>query len=357
MLIDLDGTLIDSVGNLYNIYLEFLKAHNIEGNAEEFALLNGPTISEAIVILKSKYDLREDHHILLANYMAIIDRNYSQSKPFDDAELFLSTLYDAGVKLILVTSGIRSKSMSIIQHHGWDHYFSDFVFGDDVKKSKPNPEIYLKAIKKSGEKAEDCLAVEDSYNGVSAAIGAALNVYAVHNKIAEATESFDTLGDICDYLKKTNHSQMMIIRQATAQDSDDIFNWRNDPLTRSMSIHGQAVTKQSHQDWFEQSLKNTHRIMMVGELENNKVGICRFDIDEEKQHATISINLNPSIRGRGLSSDFLMQCIFAFWNSHAMDIKATIKKNNIASIKCFEKVGFKELNSDENYSHYKLTKL
>ena len=43
------------------------------------------------------------------------------------------------------------------------------VSGDDVKKSKPDPEIFLIAAKKVGVEPKNCLVLEDSFSGIRAA--------------------------------------------------------------------------------------------------------------------------------------------------------------------------------------------
>ncbi|RPH49621.1 MAG: HAD family hydrolase [Desulfobacteraceae bacterium] len=62
----------------------------------------------------------------------------------------------------------------------------DFVLaGDMVKKKKPDPEIYLMSLEKTGLPAESCIVVEDSRNGVTAAKSAGLNVIATTNQYTE----------------------------------------------------------------------------------------------------------------------------------------------------------------------------
>ncbi|NOY08007.1 MAG: HAD-IA family hydrolase [Spirochaetes bacterium] len=62
----------------------------------------------------------------------------------------------------------------------------DFVLaGDVVKNKKPDPEIYLLALKKTGLKPEECVVIEDSRNGVLAAKAAGLNVIATTNVYTE----------------------------------------------------------------------------------------------------------------------------------------------------------------------------
>jgi HAD superfamily hydrolase (TIGR01509 family) len=62
----------------------------------------------------------------------------------------------------------------------------DFVLaGDVVANKKPDPEIYLLALEKSGLKPEECVCIEDSHNGVTAAKAAGLRVVATTNPYTE----------------------------------------------------------------------------------------------------------------------------------------------------------------------------
>lgn len=78
----------------------------------------------------------------------------------------------------------------------------DFVLaGDVVKRKKPDPEIYLLALERSGLSPEECVAIEDSRNGVLAAKGAGLHViatptpYTMHEDLSEADLVISCLGD------------------------------------------------------------------------------------------------------------------------------------------------------------------
>ena len=142
----------------------------------------------------------------------------------------------------------------------------------------------------------------------------------------------------------------MIIRPATYQDSDDLFLWRNDAQTRTMSITSDMVKRQGHDQWLEATLSNPNRVLYIGEVDNKKIGMCRFDIDEDM--ACVSINLNPLARGKGMATTFLQKAIDTFWDEYQCDLTATIKHDNIASMKCFEKIGFIQDRSDDICDYY-----
>ena len=95
----------------------------------------------------------------------------------------------------------------------------------------------------------------------------------------------------------------MRVRLAELRDSDDLLLWRNDEVTRKMSFDSDFVELSSHKEWFEKSLENDRRILVIGIEGNEKVGVVRFDNNFE--NVEVTLNLNPRFRGRGLASKFL----------------------------------------------------
>ena len=122
-----------------------------------------------------------------------------------------------------------------------------------------------------------------------------------------------------------------------------------------MSITTDEVSWEAHSNWYNNSLKNTNRYLYVGIIDTiNKVGMCRFDIDENKNTAEVSINLNPDFRNKKISPLLLQKAIDVFSKAQNVDLTATIKKDNTASIKCFDSCNFIFDYEDETYNYYKL---
>ena len=147
----------------------------------------------------------------------------------------------------------------------------------------------------------------------------------------------------------------MKIREANIDDSNDIFEWRNDPITRQMSFNSDVVTFSTHNKWFENSLHNKNRYLLIVEEEGRKISVVRFDIKEEKSTAEININLNSLERGKRLSSTVISKSISYFNiinNKRTKTIIAKIKKKNIASKRSFMKCGFKLKLVKENVEIY-----
>ena len=95
----------------------------------------------------------------------------------------------------------------------------------------------------------------------------------------------------------------MIVEVVTASLSHSraIWEWRNDPVTRSMCRSKDLVSWEDHSIWYQKALANPKRIMYVGITEQLPIGVVRFDsINNLEDSFEISININPSERGKGL---------------------------------------------------------
>lgn len=205
VLIDFDGTLINSIDSLYRSYCELVGLYGIEGSRGEFNSLNGPSTFEIVEILKAKYELSHEVKEIYEQYIEIIKRNGVNSEPFSDSEIFLSSLYEKGKKLVLVTSSRADVCLPIIKKFNWKRFFTDFVWGEDVKHSKPSPDIYLEAYRRAGVPNNNILVIEDSLNGVKAAHAAGLAVFGLSIDFSEkdlkkagATKVFKSLCHILE---------------------------------------------------------------------------------------------------------------------------------------------------------------
>jgi len=90
-----------------------------------------------------------------------------------------------GIKVGICTTSNERAAHAVAYEILKDIKFDFVLAGDVVKKKKPDPEIYLLALKKSGLKAEECIVVEDSHNGLLAAKAAAMNVVVTTNHYTE----------------------------------------------------------------------------------------------------------------------------------------------------------------------------
>jgi len=132
------------------------------------------------------------------------------------------------------------------------------------------------------------------------------------------------------------------IRIAIESDSGDIWSWRNDFSTRANSLNQEFIPWDSHQKWFREILGNKINFVYIGEIREEKIGMCRFSLQENSKHFEVSINLNPQFRGQQLSKEFLEGCIYRLFSIEGIprSLVATIRETNLPSMKLFKSLGF-----------------
>jgi len=145
-------------------------------------------------------------------------------------------------------------------------------------------------------------------------------------------------------------------RAAEEADSAEIFAWRNDPVTRQMSLTTAPVSLEAHQAWFAATLADETRCLLVcfDGTTSQKLAVVRFDL--EGSAALMSINLNPIQRGKGLAQPCLRQALAFLSKSHPQVtlVRAEIKTENIPSRRSFEAVGFELDHETEDLRVYTL---
>lgn len=135
------------------------------------------------------------------------------------------------------------------------------------------------------------------------------------------------------------------LRKATPDDASDLLAWRNDPVTRAMSRSTEPVEAADHAQWFQRALQDATCTLLIGEDDGRKIGMVRLASGEETE---VSINLNPLVRGRGLSRELLTKALAQERGA----LLAVIKPENLASIRLFEGAGFVLEETEDGLSRY-----
>ena len=141
---------------------------------------------------------------------------------------------------------------------------------------------------------------------------------------------------------------MIKIFRATEQDSCEIWRWRNDETSRQMFLNQSEVSWEDHCRWFNDLQHDSSRRLYIATDDVGcKMGVCRFDLDRSSNVAEVSINLNPTMRGKGLASSVLFSAIDQYFlDNNGVTLLARIRSDNLASLRCFKRVGFKQHTAD-----------
>ena len=110
------------------------------------------------------------------------------------AKEILEKLSENGFRLALASSSYRNVVEPEMKTAGLYDFFEQTVCGDEILNGKPAPDLFLEAAAHLGLSPEDCLAVEDSFNGIRSAHAAGMPVFMIPD-IRQPDEEIRQLAD------------------------------------------------------------------------------------------------------------------------------------------------------------------
>lgn len=180
LLVDFDGTFVDSMPALWECYNQFLEEHEKKGSRAEFERLIGPTIKELVIHLKKTHGLEEDEKILIERYLYLLQSAYAHIiAPIAGAVECLERAKEHQIKIGLVTSAPQDIVKKFLSNHLLTSLFDCIVTPLPDEPSKPDPAIYLRALHEAQTPARNAYAIEDSASGCKSASDAGIKVIAL----------------------------------------------------------------------------------------------------------------------------------------------------------------------------------
>lgn len=208
---DMDGTLFDTESLLAKALRAVSEGHGENPEVDDFYPTTcGTTLPVAEQLYKGffgqDYPFEERRQEMREWVGEYVEKNGMPIKP--GAVELLEYLKANQYKIALATSSTRRSAESHLERSDFMKYFDVTVCGDEIKKCKPDPEIFLAACKKLGVEPECAYAAEDSYNGVKAAAAAGMTVFMIPD-LVPATEEInrlafkvcESLSDVLEYIK------------------------------------------------------------------------------------------------------------------------------------------------------------
>lgn len=196
ILFDMDGTLINTYEN--QNYTKFFSDLNttqknlvkqiLKENVHSFAVMEN--------IIQKELSKPEAND-LIAKIHDFLIQHYKKSDLKKDAIRFLSYVKEKGYTLCLCTNNATDIVHQILEEKQITSFFDFIVTSQQVKKSKPDPQMYQVAMHSTGLKPKECIIFEDSESGILAAEHADVPVVLVSENKALIKESVNMM--IKDY--------------------------------------------------------------------------------------------------------------------------------------------------------------
>lgn len=217
LIFDVDGTLADTERNGHRIafnrafadagldwdwsidlYSELLEIGGGRERIEHYVNTYSPNHPDQDLesFIDTLHAAKTDH------YQAIIGEGIIPLRP--GVERLIREARQAGIRLAIATTSRHENVITLLEtalEPDSPSWFDVIAAGDVVEHKKPAPDIYFYALEKLNLKAEDCIAIEDSDQGLQAALAAnlrvvmTLNDYTRHHDFTDAILVVNQLGD------------------------------------------------------------------------------------------------------------------------------------------------------------------
>lgn len=216
VIFDLDGLLADTEIVSLKVYQELLKDFGIPFTQETYSReYSGHREEENVQRFLDTYDLSWNFDQTLEKVYELEARILAKGVNLKKgAKNLLAFLQREDIPIALATSSVESRARMILDSNGILSLFDHLVFAKDVKRSKPYPDIFLKACCDLNVLPENCLVLEDSEAGIEAAYRAGIPVICIpdlkmpaQSFLNKTEQVFQDLDAVRDYLESKKENQ------------------------------------------------------------------------------------------------------------------------------------------------------
>lgn len=206
VIFDLDGVIVSTDKFHYKAWKALADREGIYFDETINNRLRGVSRMEClnIILERSSKIYSEEQKLHLAGikndrYVELL-KNLTQDNILQNVELVLEELQKKGIKIAIGSSSKNTKL--ILKHIGLGNTFEAIADGNDIKRSKPFPDVFLIAAGKLGINPKNCIVVEDAEAGIQAAKSAGMTAVAIGEavKSSEADYRLNSIDELLSLL-------------------------------------------------------------------------------------------------------------------------------------------------------------
>ena len=177
VIFDMDGVIVDTEPVHHFAYYQHFNELSIEVSDEMYRSFTGNSTRNIFQKLKAQFDLQEDVEDLILRKRHLFNEAFDLKEDLyliDGVEDLIKDLHANGIQLIVASSASKVTIHRVFTRFNLHQYFTHIVSGEDFPKSKPHPAIFEHAASLSIAPKENCIVIEDSTNGIQAAVSAGI---------------------------------------------------------------------------------------------------------------------------------------------------------------------------------------
>ncbi len=211
VIFDMDGVLIDTEKHYNAAWCQAATEAGFPFTREHALLLRSCEAKEGEKLMQGIFGPSFDYYAIRERRRELVRERLAQygleKKP--RVEETLRFLRAKGIKTAVATATALDITKSHLTTIGVCDLFDSIVSAKNVAHGKPEPDVYLYACEQIGERPQDCMAVEDSPNGIMAAYRAGLRTVMVPDLTQPDEEltkylyaCVNSLSDLCELVDK-----------------------------------------------------------------------------------------------------------------------------------------------------------
>ena len=180
IIFDMDGTIVDSLPYHYKAWKIFFRENKVENFSEKLKeYKGGGTLDLMTAVYGDKYS-RNELKIMTDDKEIIFRQIYKNNvEPIKGFMKMFEFIKSKKILVGLASNAIRKNVKMILNELKIYEEFDSIICGDEVKKGKPNPEMFDETVNRFKLKKKECLIFEDSVEGVSAAVNSKIDVIGI----------------------------------------------------------------------------------------------------------------------------------------------------------------------------------
>ena len=177
VIFDMDGLLLDTETLSFESFIATAVKYDLDVGIDDYRDMIGLNAATGIDILRAILPPHLDAVAFKNEWLDVYRQLLLDDVPVKaGAHAFLASLDQMDMPRAVATSSSGQKARAILHETGLMPYIQHVTGGDEVSAGKPAPDVYLDVAHKLGIDTGDCLALEDSNNGTSAALAAGMKV-------------------------------------------------------------------------------------------------------------------------------------------------------------------------------------